>query len=643
MAVADELIAVLGYDLQGTGNLQKFNKSLDQTQSKITQFAAAVGKLGAVAAGALAAGFSYLGVTAVKSSAQFEGYLTSMETIEGSAEKAKASMDWIKDFAKKTPYELDGVTESFIKLKSYGIDPVANDTLRVLGDMASAMNKPLDQAVEAFADASTFEFERLKEFGIKAKQEGDNVTFAWTENNKEMSKTVKKTATDVRSFLLEVAGRRFGGAMDRQSKTFNGMMSNLKDSWEDFQRKIGEKGFFEVVKGQLSGWLDQIDRLEKSGKLDRWAQAISDALTKVANIFGTIAQRVAVNVEWLLDNFDKLKTPLTIFAGLLGALLVYAMPVASGLLALGLAIDDLFAYLQGGESYIGDFIGWLGQFDVVKSITAAFSDLSSKIGELGAALSAAFTSGDWSNVGTMLGQAIIGGLKAAFAIGDWLTATGAEWIGTITNALLNANWSQIVVSIFRPWGTFLVGFWAEITDGLVKAFEATGGRLITWIQGLGTQFVAAMSNVGAQIGEALYNGLVSVGAKIQAWFAGLLPDWARGWFGSGGGGTPGAGAPAAPTAAPAPSSPALGNTPGAKVIENLRNNVVKSGDGKAAATVSNDNRQDNRQMPFTTNVTVNQTVQQPTNAASAVGAAVGAAAGNAVAQQRAQLATGPSF
>ncbi|MDG4869117.1 hypothetical protein P8631_14065, partial [Guyparkeria sp. 1SP6A2] len=87
----------------------------------------------------------------------------------------------------------------------------------------------------AFADAATGEFERLKEFGIKAKTQGDDVTFSWTKNGKEMTKTVKKSSNEIRAFLLETMGDRFAGAMDKQSRTWNGMMSNLGDVWSSFQ------------------------------------------------------------------------------------------------------------------------------------------------------------------------------------------------------------------------------------------------------------------------------------------------------------------------------------------------------------------------------------------------------------------------
>lgn len=611
MAIADELVAILAYDVRGADALKRYSQSIDTMQSKLVAFASVAGKVGALAAGALAGGFALLGKSSITASAQMEGYLTSMETIEGSAEKARASMDWIKDFAKRTPYELDGVTEAFIKLKGYGIDPVANNTLSTLGDMASAMNKPLNQAVEAFADASTFEFERLKEFGIKAKQEGDNVTFAWTENNKEMSKSVKKTATDVRKFLLDVAGKRFGGAMEKQSKTFNGMMSNLGDSWSDFQRRIGEKGFFEVVKNQLGGWLDQINRLDKEGKLDAWAAGISSALSKVANFFGSIASRVAANVEFLLDNFERLKTPLMIIGAALGLMIAYAMPMVTAFVALGLAVDDFLAYLQGGESYIGDFISWMSNLFTAVS---GFSNL------------------DWTNIGSAAGKMVIDGLKAIFSAGDWITSAIAGWIGQMTDALLNGDWAGVgrgmVGKLFEPWASFLMGFWPQIVNPLADAFENLTGRLAAWIQGLGAMFVAAMAGVGSAIGEALYNGLVAVGGKIQGWFASLIPDWAKGMFGAGGAGGPG---------------PALGNTQGADVLKNLQGNMNRTDPSKMTGAVVNDNKQDNRQMPFTVNTTVNQTVTSPAAAPGQVASATGAAVAGAVAAQRSQVEQGPAF
>ena len=98
----------------------------------------------------------------------FEKYGATLETIEGNSTKAKESLKWIGEFAKQTPYELDQVTEAFVQMRAYGLDPT-NGSLKSLGDAASAMNKPIIQAVEEMADAMTGENERLKEFLSKTK------------------------------------------------------------------------------------------------------------------------------------------------------------------------------------------------------------------------------------------------------------------------------------------------------------------------------------------------------------------------------------------------------------------------------------------------------------------------------------------
>lgn len=73
----------------------------------------------------------------VDTASQFEKFSAILETVEGSSKKAKGSMGWVSDFAAKTPYELDQVMDAYVKLKSYGMDPM-NGLLKSLGDTSSA-------------------------------------------------------------------------------------------------------------------------------------------------------------------------------------------------------------------------------------------------------------------------------------------------------------------------------------------------------------------------------------------------------------------------------------------------------------------------------------------------------------------------
>ena len=244
-------------------------------QSALTGVLAPLGAIfGAAGIGSIGA----VGTKVVSTSAQFERFQTILETIEGSSEKAKASMDWVSDFAAKTPYELAGVTDAFVKLKAYGIEP-QEGALRSAGDAAAAMGKPLEQAVEALADAMTGENERLKEFGIKAEAAGDKIVYRWQANGKAMVATAQKTSREqIQATIQGIWNSRYGGAMDKLSGTWDGMWSNLQDTFTRVFKMIGDAGIFDVLKGELQGVLDSLQAMEADGSLKAFAQTVSEQL-----------------------------------------------------------------------------------------------------------------------------------------------------------------------------------------------------------------------------------------------------------------------------------------------------------------------------------------------------------------------------
>lgn len=375
MAIIDELVAILGFDLQNEEDAKRFDKRLNEIGVSLNKVAKKAAKFAAITSGAMATGFTAFGRSVVTTSAQFETFAATLETIEGSAEKAQQSLDWIAEFGKTTPYDVEQVTAAFVKLKAFGIDPVADDALRTLGDTGAAMGKSLDQAVEAFADAATGEFERLKEFGIKASTQGKEVTFAWTQNGKELTKTVKKNSTEIRAFLLQTMGDRFAGAMDRQSRTWRGMMSNLGDTWVDFKRRVGETGFFDSISNQLERLLAWLGELDADGTLDRWAKNLSDALTFSANLVETVATQIGRHLAFLAENFDTLK-PFVYGLGIaLGVLIAAAFPLISIFTAIAIAVDDFLTFLQGGESFIGDFV------NALKGLVDGAKELGKRMGQ----------------------------------------------------------------------------------------------------------------------------------------------------------------------------------------------------------------------------------------------------------------------
>lgn len=228
---------------------KKTGEALGGFGSKVSELNKKAQSLDATLKKAFAAGFVVASVTAITrsvltASAEFERLKTSLTTVFGSQEVAAQKFEEINKFASKTPFTIQQVTEAAIKMKSLGLDP-STASLESMGNTASAMGKPLMQFVEAVADATTGEMERLKEFGIRAKQEGERVTFIF----KGMETTVNKSASSIQDYLLELGNTEFAGAIEAQAETLDGVFSTLKGAADTFAASLAEEtGLAEAAK-----------------------------------------------------------------------------------------------------------------------------------------------------------------------------------------------------------------------------------------------------------------------------------------------------------------------------------------------------------------------------------------------------------
>ncbi len=254
---------------KATTELDKFNREANSTEKNAGSMSAAFASLSKVAGG-LFAGFSI---------AQFAGKLVSVQrefdvlnsaliTITGSSAKAENELQWIKSFAAETPFSLTEVTQAFIKLKTLGLD-ASKPSLVSFGNTASAMGKSLNQMIEAVADASTGEFERLKEFGIKAKKNGDEISLTF----QGVTTTVKNSAEEISKYLTDIGNNNFAGAMAERAKTLDGAISNLGDSWDELFRTINNNNagglIFDSVKlasGAITDIIGVINALNSAYK-----------------------------------------------------------------------------------------------------------------------------------------------------------------------------------------------------------------------------------------------------------------------------------------------------------------------------------------------------------------------------------------
>ncbi len=304
--------------LSGIGNqtskFEQIAKSADSASVGINKAAQSLDKFQKEAssiqgiAGSLSSGFSTLaklagGLFAGVSIAAFAGKLVSVQrefdvlnssliTITGSSANAEKELAWIKEFAAETPFSLAEVTQAFIKMKSLGLD-ASKESLTSYGNTASAMGKSLNQMIEAVADASTGEFERLKEFGIKAKQNGDQVSLTF----QGVTTSIKNNAESISQYLTNIGNKNFFGAMEERAKTLDGAISNLGDTWDELFRTINQNNtgglIYDSVKlasGAISDLISVIRAMnsayaegtQESGAFASIQGGISSALDAVA-------------------------------------------------------------------------------------------------------------------------------------------------------------------------------------------------------------------------------------------------------------------------------------------------------------------------------------------------------------------------
>lgn len=242
--LANLRIAVDSRQVKGAaGDLNTLSRSSQEAERSTSGLANSAKLLGGALA---AAGIMSLITSVAKASAEFQSLNASLKVATGSSVAATAAFDEIRKFAAETPYALNQSVEAFLKLKNLGLDP-SMASLRSYGNTAASMGKSLTQMIEAVADASTLEFERLKEFGIRAKQEKDNVTFTF----QGVSTTVKKSSEEIQQYLINIGDTQFAGAMAEQMNTLNGRFSNLQDNVNNFYVTLGNAGVANILGNAL--------------------------------------------------------------------------------------------------------------------------------------------------------------------------------------------------------------------------------------------------------------------------------------------------------------------------------------------------------------------------------------------------------
>lgn len=296
------------------GDFSKFNSGLSKVSSN---FANKIN--GMVGTGAKLLKWGAIGGTgaligASKIGADFEALGARMETaFQGNKKKAAEYFKWANEFANQTPFGNEEVIDAVVRLKSYGYEDPRR-LMTILGDMAGAYGKTLEQSVEAYADASRGEYERLKEFGI---QKDEVLKYA----KKTMGKEVKMSGErvlDMDTFMKALEGiikSRSKDGMKHLANTLSGMLSTTKGLLKyNIAKLVGvtDEGnvragsLMERVKEKFESFNTYIQSPEGKAAFDKWVKAFDDAIPKVIEIGKSIKNKLTeIFGTNYLESFNK--------------------------------------------------------------------------------------------------------------------------------------------------------------------------------------------------------------------------------------------------------------------------------------------------------------------------------------------------
>ncbi|MFM5558747.1 tape measure protein [Aeromonas rivipollensis] len=230
---------------------------------------------------------------------QAERLSVQLKAVMGSIEGGQQASAWIQDFAKNTPLQLDEVTQVFVRLKAFGIDPM-NGAMQGIVDQAFKLGGGFEEVQgislalgQAWAKQKLQgeEILQLIERGVPVWQLLEQVTGKNTAELQKLSEAGKLGRDTIQALMNEIAAQSSGAAANNMS-LLSGLISNAQDNLAKFYRMVAENGALTWLKNQLASLNREFDQMAQDGRLQAWAQRLSDGIVGLGESIKAFIQTV---------------------------------------------------------------------------------------------------------------------------------------------------------------------------------------------------------------------------------------------------------------------------------------------------------------------------------------------------------------
>lgn len=526
-------------------------------------------------------GFGNLWHGMIDGNAEFERYNVQFGVLLGGADKAKARLDELAKFGAATPFDLPEIVKADKVLQSFGLHSEeaakkfgfsGTDIRTIAGDVAAGTGSSFEDMsllIGKFSAGATGEvLSRFAQMGVATKEELAQMGVKFNKAGQMMTPVPEATEK-----VLQLMKKKYGGMMDAQSKTFEGMMSNLNDWVGGTLRTIGQP-IFEKLKDSLGGVLNWLGSDEVKGAIAGFAETLASGIKGIVDWATGLGQSVMdgiglampyITTAWEViqdligfvsdggqdyDWFDGLGTKLSdLFGGsaddwrtwvetigdnmtaakdwIVGAWQTvkdWAETNLPALLALDIQIwgaigtfikdvvaPDVFTLISDG---FGAAKGWMDEnFPIMQSIVQKLLD-SFSTGAVTSDPKATWQQ-IWEGVRAMLGTQweLLGGtFRGVLQIMNGDTTTGLTTIGDSWNSM----WAKIFAALTPVWNNIKDGVkntLKKVNDDTVDMFNGLAdwlGKLPAKMYPIGKEIVLAIGRAIIDQAGTIYNNLWAI-------------------------------------------------------------------------------------------------------------------------------------
>jgi len=367
--IATDKFSEVGRRMEATSKrinakMDKLNKTLERTRKMADRVGKSIKDVGKGMTASLSAPIALMGGLAVRAAAKMEVLTLQFETMLKSGEKATGLVNQLREFAKKTPFQLENIGLATKQLLGFGTE--LNNvlpTLKILGDISAGSGKSLTELTVIFGKikgkgkAGMEEINQLAEAGIPIVAELAKKFNVSEKAIFEASSAGQLTFPVILETMkgMTKEGGLFNNMMGRLSTTTAGKFSTFKDSLNDALISIGDQVVTTFdLNNNLTKITDKINSLVAA--FGKWTKE-NPRLAKMVFIGIAIAAVLGPILIIIGQLVIAVTALMPVFAALGGVIAAAFSPVGliiAGIIATIFAVKKFVDFMKG-KSPDGDF------------------------------------------------------------------------------------------------------------------------------------------------------------------------------------------------------------------------------------------------------------------------------------------------